>query len=96
MVFLAVLLDSDRGAVGRLSNHFERYSPERAVEKAQTINTVLFQYATDNNEVLPVGEGTPVAGKSEGVARNLLENNYVPDASVLRRRRNRRGMRESG
>jgi type II secretory pathway pseudopilin PulG len=55
----------------------------RAVESARTINTLLSQYATDNNGVYPVGEGTSAAGKSEGIARNLLENNYTPDASVF-------------
>jgi len=30
-----------------------------------------------------VGEGTSAVGKSEGIAWNLLENNYTPDASVF-------------
>lgn len=66
-----------------VSSYLERISPHRAVEAARTINTLLSQYATDNNGVYPVGEGTPAMGKSEGIARNLLENNYTPDASVF-------------
>jgi hypothetical protein len=30
-----------------------------------------------------VGQGTNAAGKSEGIARNLLENNYTPDAAIF-------------
>jgi len=63
--------------------YLERARINRAVESAHTINTLLSQYATDNNGVFPVGEGTPSAGKSEGVALNLLENNYTPDASIF-------------
>jgi type II secretory pathway pseudopilin PulG len=55
----------------------------RAVESAQTLSTLLSQYATDNNGTYPVGEGTPAVGRSEGIARNLLANNYTPDASVF-------------
>ena len=70
-------------AFGPISDYLERSKINRAVESARTINTLLSQYATDNNGVYPVGEGTPVIGKSEGIARNLLENNYTPDASLF-------------
>ncbi len=70
-------------ALGPVSDYFGKARITRAVESAHTINTLLSQYATDNNGVYPVGEGTPAAGKSEGIARNLLENNYVPDAAVF-------------
>jgi type II secretory pathway pseudopilin PulG len=66
-----------------MSKWIEHARINRAVERARTINTLLSQYATDNNGVYPVGEGTSAAGKSEGIARNLLENNYTPDASVF-------------
>jgi type II secretory pathway pseudopilin PulG len=68
---------------GPISEHLERAKIDRAVESARTINTLLSQYATDNNGVYPVGLGTSAAGKSEGIARNLLENNYTPDATVF-------------
>ena len=83
IVFLTVLLILVAALWGPISNHLEKYSLTRAVEAARTLNTVLFQYANDNNGVYPVGAGTPAAGKSEGVARNLLENTYVPDASFF-------------
>ena len=70
-------------AIGPVSAYLKKSRINRAVESARTINTLLSQYATDNNDVYPVGEGTPAAGKSEGIARNLLENNYTPDASVF-------------
>ena len=66
-----------------LRSHFKQAELNRAVECAHTLDAVLAQYATDNNGVYPVGEGTPTAGKSEGIARNLLENNYVPETSVF-------------
>jgi hypothetical protein len=66
-----------------ISSYLERISPSRGVECARTIDTLLSQYATDNNGVYPVGEGTQAIGKAEGIARNLLENNYMPDASVF-------------
>jgi type II secretory pathway pseudopilin PulG len=66
-----------------LSSYLNRISPSRAAEAARTINTLLSQYATDNNGVYPVGENTPAVGKSEGIARSLIENNYTPDASVF-------------
>jgi type II secretory pathway pseudopilin PulG len=68
---------------GPITEHFQKASISRAVENARTINTLLSQYATDNNGVYPVGLGTSAAGKSEGIARNLLENNYTPDATVF-------------
>jgi type II secretory pathway pseudopilin PulG len=68
---------------GPITEHLEKAKINRAVESARTINTLLSQYATDNNGVYPVGEGTSAAGKSEGIARNLLENNYTPDATVF-------------
>lgn len=64
-----------------VSEHLAKSRLNRAVESAHTISTLLSQYATDNNGVYPVGEGTPAIGKSEGIARNLLENNYTPDAT---------------
>jgi type II secretory pathway pseudopilin PulG len=68
---------------GPITEHLEKARINRAVESARTINTLLSQYATDNNGVYPVGEGTPATGKSEGIALNLLENNYTPDATIF-------------
>ena len=64
-------------------HYLERAKINRAVGDAHTISQLLSQYATDNNGSYPVGEGTPAAGKSEGIARNLLENNYTPDAAIF-------------
>jgi len=68
---------------GPISDYLEKARINRAVESARTLNTLLSQYATDNNGVYPAGEDTPAPGKSEGIARNLLGNNYTPDASVF-------------
>ena len=70
-------------AYGPVINYMEQAKINRAVENAHTISTILSQYATDNNGVYPIGEGTSAAGKSEGIARNLLENNYTPDAAIF-------------
>jgi type II secretory pathway pseudopilin PulG len=70
-------------AYGPIIGYLEQAKINRAVENARTISTLLSQYATDNNGVYPTGEGTSAAGKSEGIARNLLENNYVPDATIF-------------
>jgi type II secretory pathway pseudopilin PulG len=83
LVFVGVLVIFAGVAVGPISNYLEQAKINRAVESARTINTLLSQYATDNNGVYPVGLGTSAAGKSEGIARNLLENNYTPDAIVF-------------
>jgi type II secretory pathway pseudopilin PulG len=66
-----------------ISDHLEKAHLAHAVESARTINTLLTQYATDNNGVYPIGENTSAVSKSEGVARDLLQNNYTPDASIF-------------
>jgi type II secretory pathway pseudopilin PulG len=83
LVLLALILILAAVVVGPVREHFKQWSVSRAVECARTINTLLGQYATDNNGVYPVGEGTPAAGTSVGIARGLLENNYTPDASIF-------------
>jgi len=83
LVFTAITLILAVALSGPIRDHFAQARINRAVESARTINTLLAQYATDNNGAYPVGEDTTVAGKSEGIARNLLENNYTPDASVF-------------
>jgi hypothetical protein len=70
-------------AIGPVLSYLEKARIERGVESAHIISTLLSQYATDNNGVYPVGEGTSAAGKSEGIALNLLQNNYTPDATVF-------------
>jgi len=83
LVLIAILLLLALVAWGPINAHLEEAKINRAVESARTINTLLSQYATDNNGVYPVGEGTPAEGKSEGIALNLLENNYTPDATIF-------------
>jgi len=83
LVFAGLLVILAGVGFGPISNYLEQAKINRAVESARTINTLLSQYATDNNDVYPVGLSTPAAGKSEGIARNLLENNYTPDAGIF-------------
>ena len=65
------------------SGWLEQARVNHAVEGARTLNTLLSQYATDNDGVYPTGLGTTAPGKSEGIARNLLANNYAPDAALF-------------
>ena len=83
LVLAAILVILAGVGFGPMSDHLEKAKINRAVENARTINMLLSQYATDNNGVYPVGLGTSAAGKSEGIARNLLENNYTPDAGIF-------------
>jgi type II secretory pathway pseudopilin PulG len=83
LVLVGILVILAGVGFGPITEHIEKAKINRAVESARTINTLLSQYATDNNGVYPVGEGTSAAGKSEGIARNLLENNYTPDATIF-------------
>jgi type II secretory pathway pseudopilin PulG len=81
LVILLVILAGV--SFGPIRNHMEEAKINRALESARIINTLLSQYATDNNGVYPVGLDTSAVGKSEGIARNLLENNYTPDAAIF-------------
>jgi type II secretory pathway pseudopilin PulG len=83
LVFVGILVILAGVGVGPISNYLKRAKIHRAVESARTINTLLSQYATDNNGVYPTGENTSAAGKSEGIARNLLANHYTPDAAIF-------------
>jgi hypothetical protein len=65
------------------ANYLKLHGTEHAVESARTLDTLLAQYATDNNGVYPVGEGTRAEGKSEGIALDLLLNNYTPNADLF-------------
>lgn len=69
--------------VGPLGWQIEQARIGRAVDSAHTLNTLLSQFATDNDGVYPTGEGTSQPGKSEGIAQNLLANNYTPDAAIF-------------
>jgi hypothetical protein len=66
-----------------LGGYWKRSRIEHGVERARTLNTLLAQFATDNNGVYPVGEGTRAEGKSEGIALDLLQNNYTPNADIF-------------
>lgn len=70
-------------AIGPIYDYLTNGKVTRAVQNAHTLDTLLSQYATDNNGVYPVGEGTSDVGTSRGIARNLLENNFTPDASIF-------------
>ncbi len=79
--FCGILLLLAGGLYVPLINHLKIARINRAIESAHTVNTLLSQYATDNNGVYPVGEGTPQPGTSVGIALNLLQNSYTPDVS---------------
>jgi type II secretory pathway pseudopilin PulG len=83
LVLLGVLGVLALAATGPVTHYLAQARLNRAVKSAWTLNTLLSQYATDNNGIYPVGEGTSAMGKSEGIARSLLQNNYTPDASVF-------------
>jgi hypothetical protein len=70
-------------AYGPVFDYLTNGKMTRGVNGARTISTLLSQYATDNNGVYPTGDGTSGSGKSEGIALNLLQNNYTPDTSVF-------------
>ncbi len=76
IIFLAVI-------IGSASRYRYLHGTDRGVESARTLNTLLAQYATDNDSVYPVGEGTRAEGKSEGIALDLLLNNYTPNADIF-------------
>jgi type II secretory pathway pseudopilin PulG len=80
---VAILIILAGVACGSISNRMDKAKINRAVESARIINTLLSQYATDNNDVYPVGLGTHAVGKSEGIVRNLLENNYTTDTGIF-------------
>jgi len=70
-------------AFGPVIDYLTNGRVTRAVQSAHTLDVLLSQYATDNNGVYPVGEGTSNIGTSKGIAQNLLENNFTPDASIF-------------
>jgi hypothetical protein len=81
LVALSLILVAVLVAV--VSNYFKLRGTEHALESARTLNTLLAQYATDNDGVYPVGENTRAEGKSEGIALDLLVNNYTPNADIF-------------
>jgi hypothetical protein len=83
LFLIVVLLVLFAVGYGPIAEYLDKSNVNHAVEKARTLATLLSQYATDNNGVYPVGEGTSEVGKSEGIARGLLENKYAPDASLF-------------
>jgi hypothetical protein len=80
---LVVVLILVAVAYGPVVDYLTNGKVTRAVGSAHTLSLLLAQYATDNNGVYPTGDGTPAAGKSEGIALNFLQNNYTPDASIF-------------
>lgn len=79
-VVLVLLLVVAAGLAGR---YLEKLRIDHAVESAHALGTVLYLYSNDNNGVYPVGDDTTAVGKSEGIARNLLANNYTPDPGIF-------------
>jgi hypothetical protein len=83
LVFIGILALLAGGAYGPVTDYVKSRSVGHTIESAHTLGMLLSQYATDNDGVYPVGEGTSAVGKSEGIARNLLENHYTPDAALF-------------
>jgi hypothetical protein len=81
--FVVVLLLFAGVGFTLLSSYVKLHSPEHALENARTLNTLLAQYATDNDGTYPTGEGTRAQGKSEGIALNLLQNQFTPNADIF-------------
>ena len=80
-VFLFVILAGVLFTVE--ANYLKLHSTEHALESARTLNTLLAQYATENDGLYPTGEGTRAQGKSEGIALNLLQTQFTPNADVF-------------
>jgi hypothetical protein len=80
---VAVLLVFTVVLIAEVSSYLRLHGTAYAVENAHTLNTLLSQYATDNDGVYPAGEGTRAEGKSEGIALDLLLNSYTPNADVF-------------
>ncbi|MEI9999624.1 MAG: hypothetical protein WDO13_10875 [Verrucomicrobiota bacterium] len=70
-------------SLGPLHAYLEQRRIEHGIDSARAIGLLLSQYATDNNGVYPVGEGTPAMGKSEGIALNLLQNQFTPNTDIF-------------
>jgi type II secretory pathway pseudopilin PulG len=83
LVALVLVLVLAGVAYGPVSGYLRRHDTARAVESARTLNTLLAQYATDNNGVYPVGEGTRAEGTSEGIALDLLQNSFTPNTDIF-------------
>ena len=66
-----------------VGNYLKLHGTEHALESARTLNTLLAQYATENDGVYPTGEGTSAPGKSEGIALNLLQTQFTPNADIF-------------
>ncbi|HEX4140370.1 MAG TPA: hypothetical protein VHY09_08490, partial [Candidatus Methylacidiphilales bacterium] len=80
---VVVLLILAAVLVAYVGNYLKLHGTAHALESGRTLNTLLAQYATDNDGVYPVGEGTRAEGKSEGIALDLLQNNYTPNADLF-------------
>jgi hypothetical protein len=69
--------------IGPWLDYLEKSRIGRGAESAHTLSLLLSQYATDNNDVYPIGEGTTALGKSEGIALDLLQNNFTPNPDIF-------------
>jgi type II secretory pathway pseudopilin PulG len=57
LVLAGVLVILAGVAIGPVSAYLEKSRINRCVESARTLNTLISQYATDNNDVYRWGEG---------------------------------------
>ena len=66
-----------------LLHYLDRARLDSALTKAHLLNQLLPQYALDNDDAYPIGQGTSAVGTSEGIARSLLADRYASDPAVF-------------
>jgi prepilin-type N-terminal cleavage/methylation domain-containing protein len=69
-------------ALGPITSGIEKAKESAGLQTARSINLLLFQYSTDNNNVYPVG-GTSGPGTGHGIAIQLLQNKYANDPTIF-------------
>jgi hypothetical protein len=66
-----------------VSSYLKLHGTAHALESAKTLDTLLAQYATENDGAYPTGEGTRAPGKSVGIALDLLQTQFTPNADIF-------------
>jgi len=65
------------------ANYLKLHGTAHALENARTLDTLLAQYAAENDGAYPTGEGTRAPGKSAGIALDLLQTQFTPNADIF-------------
>jgi hypothetical protein len=69
--------------IAEVSSYLTLHGTAHALESAKTLDTLLAQYATENDGAYPTGEGTHAPGKSVGIALDLLQTQFTPNADIF-------------